>query len=764
MQTMNFKISARLMQHMGDALISDELVALMELIKNSYDADSNFCSIKIDTDIETNYGSGEITIKDDGNGMTSDIIQNSFLRLATDYKTKEAKFSQKFKRLSLGNKGVGRLSLQRLGSVTKIITKNTDKDAIELLIDWRLFNDPDKELDQIEVEVDTNPSLNEKFKNGHGTLIIISGLKNNNFWEDEKTKQKFEKEMMSIIDPYSVDSRTKFTILLEINNFIFSSEKYDVKLLENLADTIVDFYFSEKTKELEIKISRNRKYIDYQFRKMKDKRGEIFKIVKNDDQDFYFDAVVEKKYDFNNKFEIHKRAKLIAEDGEYFLPGDFSGKFFAFDKSLERTKENKKTLDLMNGVKLFRNNFRIVPYGDPKNDWLSLTEYSQQIKSNIFKLHTVAGYVYIDGETNLNKLKEMTNRQGLIEDNYGKNFLTIMSDIITLFAVEEDISLRENFTVSSEVLDSMIVGSSREIRNGTIKLTKISDNFSEIKIHTKAVSEMTEPNILDSNEDSELKINLHSRINKITAATEKAALQVKQYKDLYEEERKKLDSYKEAVGASIVSEALAHEILGISKKIKNNLKSIKTICKSSETDVHLELILSSLGYLDRYASVLDTNSYTKRKKFEVIDIKNYIQNIVSSFPIFDSNVDSEFYYEIIGENFESEIIKTNIKIAIENLIINSKFWTKDWAKKPTVFFEFDSSNKTIKIWDNGPGINKKIENSIFDQYVTGKPGNTGRGMGLFITRLLLEEIGATIYLLDEKNTEGNLHKFCISFA
>ena len=108
-----FKISARLMIHLGEALISDELVALTELVKNSYDADSNYSSIIVDS--KHNDGKGIIVVEDDGSGMDDEIIKNSFLVLATDFKIKTQKTSPKYKRIALGNKGIGRLSLQRLG-------------------------------------------------------------------------------------------------------------------------------------------------------------------------------------------------------------------------------------------------------------------------------------------------------------------------------------------------------------------------------------------------------------------------------------------------------------------------------------------------------------------------------------------------------------------------------------------------------------------------------------------------------------------------
>ena len=85
-EKMNLTASARLIMQLGEQLIEDELVALLELIKNAYDADANNVDVVIDTDTITPYGVGRIEIKDDGNGMIPSIVRNSFLRLSTSFK------------------------------------------------------------------------------------------------------------------------------------------------------------------------------------------------------------------------------------------------------------------------------------------------------------------------------------------------------------------------------------------------------------------------------------------------------------------------------------------------------------------------------------------------------------------------------------------------------------------------------------------------------------------------------------------------------
>ena len=120
-EKMNLTASARLIMQLGEQLIEDELVALLELIKNAYDADANNVDVLIDTNTVTPYGKGRIEIKDDGNGMIPSIVRNSFLRLSTSFKEEE-KSSIYYHRRVLGKKGIGRLSFQRLGNYISVET------------------------------------------------------------------------------------------------------------------------------------------------------------------------------------------------------------------------------------------------------------------------------------------------------------------------------------------------------------------------------------------------------------------------------------------------------------------------------------------------------------------------------------------------------------------------------------------------------------------------------------------------------------------
>ena len=120
--------------------------------------------------------------------------------------------------------------------------------------------------------------------------------------------------------------------------------------------------------------------------------------------------------------------------------------------------------------------------------------------------------------------------------------------------------------------------------------------------------------------------------------------------------------------------------------------------------------------------------------------------------------------KITGNDFKAKIISDSFKIIVENLVINSTYWLDKMNISDSLLtFKLDNDLGKLFVFDNGIGIDKSVENHLFEEFVTNKPDNEGRGMGLYIVSTLLNEFGATITLDDERNQYGNLYKFIITF-
>jgi len=182
-----FKTKARLFEQLGDQLIRNNSIALLELVKNSYDADASVCTIVINQpeDIEN----GSIIIEDDGEGMDENTLKTGWLEIGTDYKSElkkneATKLTPKFKRYRLGEKGIGRFGVHKLGKCIKIITRKEDDNEYELTIDWNNISYSEY-IETFPVSLIKKPP--EHFKDKHGTRIEITKLRNK--WEKSSARE-----------------------------------------------------------------------------------------------------------------------------------------------------------------------------------------------------------------------------------------------------------------------------------------------------------------------------------------------------------------------------------------------------------------------------------------------------------------------------------------------------------------------------------------------------------------------------------------------
>lgn len=265
------------------------------------------------------------------------------------------------------------------------------------------------------------------------------------------------------------------------------------------------------------------------------------------------------------------------------------------------------------------------------------------------------------------------------------------------------------------------------------------------------------------------KLENNERVKEVESIRDSAAnlrnvVALKEYQ--VAETEKHLEEFAPIMGATIIAETLSHEIIRLSNNIKTHSLMARKALKNDDKEEVLTNILridSSNKFLSRYASLLDVNSFSRRRKYTVKSIKSKLEEVLNDSPLLTYG-NTTIEYKIIGTDFHVEIIEESFKIIIENMIINSTYWLdKIKVNNPCINFELDDLLGKLIIFDNGLGIDKYVEKYIFEEFVTNKPEGDGRGMGLYIVTTLLNEIGATIRLEDERNEHGNLFKFVITF-
>ena len=148
-----FTITPRVIAHLGEDLIKNESIAILELVKNSYDAFAHRCHVDFHFDSYSELES--ITIEDDGTGMSLDTVKNVWLVIGTDNKKKIMELSEgvNLGRMPLGEKGIGRLGVHKLGDAITMFTKTRGGKEVAVKIDWReLYTS--KAVDDFRIDVD----------------------------------------------------------------------------------------------------------------------------------------------------------------------------------------------------------------------------------------------------------------------------------------------------------------------------------------------------------------------------------------------------------------------------------------------------------------------------------------------------------------------------------------------------------------------------------------------------------------------------------
>ena len=173
MPSLSFKPKARLLFQLGDELIRNEGVALLELVKNAYDADATRVLLTMD-DVDSK-DRGTITVEDDGSGMDMWTITNVWMEPGSDYKADPSRTTEKFGRMPLGNKGVGRFAVHKMGDLADLTTRRAGEKEIHMTIDWNAFQNT-KYLEDVPVTIEERDPV--EFTGGRtGTKIVIRSLR-----------------------------------------------------------------------------------------------------------------------------------------------------------------------------------------------------------------------------------------------------------------------------------------------------------------------------------------------------------------------------------------------------------------------------------------------------------------------------------------------------------------------------------------------------------------------------------------------------------
>ena len=448
----NFGIHASVVFQLGESLISDSVQALVELIKNAYDADADYAVVTIETtkqndvkDSRYREAEGFIKIEDNGHGMDLKTIKEGWLTISNSLKRKmkeckdEVERKTRKGRTPLGDKGLGRLGVQRLGDNLEIFTKPENGDVeYHVAFSWKEFKDKDR-LDDVPIYF--NQTINPKRQKG--TTLLVSGIKEpDSFKKDGKTDPKLKTELSSMISPYkeiegfsivgSIDGEP-----LELENFskkilkgsqIRYGIQFDGEIFKIKGKARLSFIRPQIKKKRElfrnlVEADSGEKLFEFLSTYGRSKTAK-YKLKKSEDEGWFVEFEQEKCLEDFDGLELDKKGNIIN-------PGKFYGNVDSFDLRKEdeyyqnifdKYSEYKDYIKNFSGIKVYRDGFGIRV----DKDWLELgKQWTSGLSYYGLKLENTLGFIALSAADNKN-LEETTDREGFKVTPHYNNFYEML--------------------------------------------------------------------------------------------------------------------------------------------------------------------------------------------------------------------------------------------------------------------------------------------------------------------------------------------------
>lgn len=681
------RATSHIINLLGDELIGSDSLAIFELVKNSYDADATRVTIYFN-DLDT--PNRNIVIEDNGSGMTPNIIQNVWLTIGTDYKKKKAKISPIFHRSSLGNKGVGRLAVHRLAD--EITLESQARGEIfgsRLNINWKDLINSEEYIEDLSVVVEDGVA--NLFESGHGTRIILTGLKTKN-WTKAILKDLAQK-IMNIKNPFEdIDSfeieikcseEEKQGWIDEAKNplWVLDRSLYSFRFLIEPSPDSNNVIFKWLYKFNPINLSSNGSI----------KPREIRKI-----ENFFLLKPISTKDNSHNILTNQDIEKIGPISGVFHVFNQ-NGKIIDHAFGAGKRVAVKSFIKDNCGVKIFRDNIRVYNYGEPSDDWLGLELAKVQRAGDHFSKKVTIGAVFLDLLQSENYLKEKTNREGFTDNDTYRLFVSIVQEVFSFFEHEAstDRDLIEAFTNDTPLVKK--IGLSDTIKELDLKLSK------------KGLSSEFQP------------------------------LLRKVEKDYNEMRDLMLNSGMNGLNLSLVFHEVEREIRFINLSLDE---------ADYDRSILKQRIKSLFHLIENFAPVVKQSRKIKtvaskliERALEIHNSRFNYHNIIVSSPILTKE----------SEDFELNGPGNLLLSSLSNIIDNAIYWVdvqSEITSSPhyhkAIYISSDVKSfdgPAIIIADNGTGFNLDAD-SLVQPYRTLKPG--GMGLGLYFVNLVMETIGGKL--------------------
>ena len=618
----------------------------------------------------------------------------------------------------LGEKGVGRLSAMRLG--TKLHVESTtsgDSTWNTLDIDWSVFShDSDALLESIHIAPKAGRVKTRQEYSG--TRIRISGLTST--WTRDRLEQLVIQEITKLTDPFT--DRALFPIRLLFNEEPVSIPRFNRLLLDNAHATVAASF--ERQGDGGMRLFGKVTYIG---------RERVFSL----EGTHLASAAMT---------PIHGLERL----------GPFTLELYWYNRriltALEGIGDRRMVLRLVRewggGIMVFRDGFRVLPYGGPDDDWLRLDR--RAFASSGYKVNRaqLVGRLKISSLENP-ALRDQTNREGLQDCEEKEALIALLTHVLQselrtfLDQIDSEIKAREPIDI--EELDQRVEAEEQQIRANVRRLIE-------------RVPEVQQEQ------------SLLTGINQAIARLRTLMTDVRELAASYETGRSQLLNL---AGIGVTVEVLAHELNRATEHVLRTLAEASSGNQGSRPmAATLEMLEAQLKTLHRRLRVLDPLSTAGRQRKEVFDVVATVRELVADHSgRFDReriNCTVKVEPDLSPGRLRIRAVKGMIIQVLGNLIDNSVYWLRqqrllDPQHESQLVIVVDTETRQISVNDNGPGVAPAMKGRVFEAFFTTKPAGQGKGLGLFIGREIARYHGAELYLAEsEWGEDGACNTFVLT--
>jgi signal transduction histidine kinase len=676
----------RVFAALGADLVTNDVVAVIELVKNSYDAFANNVWIRFLTDDK----SGEfLEIEDDGQGMTKQVIEDTWCLVATPFKEKNilAVSGEKTRRVT-GQKGLGRLSVARLGEKLHMLTKAPNAECWEVEVNWAEISSGDN-IEACYANLRKYPSRTPFNKSG--TRLGVFGLAG--LWDEDRISD-LEENLARLISPFS--DLGDFNIFLSrpgesgtdavkiVSPEFLSKPKY---LIEGSVDNLGN-----------IKCT-------YRFNPITDGKDRTRKLRHTWEQ--IYDNIQDRtRFPFRSdrpncgSFSFEIRAWDIGTDDTREISERFD-----FKKSQVR-----KTIRAHKGISVYRDGILVLPKSENARDWLGLDLRRVSKIGTRLSTNQLVGYVSVSAADNPH-IKDTSDRERLVSRLEVAEFEELLKAIVYMLENERD-----------------------EDRVKPERETPMKDLFGSLN----AEEMLAEVNTLaeegaNASEAVPILRNFSTSLD--------TARKTIQDRFVY---------YSHLATIGTISQMLVHEIRNRTTAFGSFMEFIRSRFgpfKDKELGEEYRRADDSVKSLERLAdtfSPLASRAFRRRKRHSILE-----ERIRECLALQHGEISRKgIRYQIPTSENHVAVDPGELDTILLNLITNSVYWLGQVSQdKRQIEFKFVSiSDSRIQVWvnDTGPGIHDEDIEKVFWPGVTRKPG--GIGMGLTVASELVAEYGGRMFV------------------